>query len=406
MKHVIRSNPKPSFSYEYNVNNLFSIRITGFQLELNSADEILKYLKTTKEAILKNAGSAWLAHPLDIHSLTSANLKYYYLEPSKKLNRIFAENANIEQQIQYLSLMGINDAIARHESLGEAVKFHRFNTSLASLKIINPSIELDDNEKFIEPIRRIHALHPMFLKDEEIATGLQISQKKNTSEDKVLFVCSLESLKLALKHCAPNTTLIIDGHWLHGKKNFHGVWEAADAQQIAKNLGDLLSKYPKINSIRLLGCEAGYLAPIEDLSGIIHRNSFFFKSNLDPGFAKRPMHRFRNRSVYLSKNGEHPFASSSLAGRIIEHLPDSPIKISACHSRTYPYPPSNSEYNIGSDSQRWGSTHYWQSPNQEWPEWYVNLHQLKSITFIKETEKNDVGEPHWMKFDSNDKINC
>ena len=313
---------------------------------------------------------------------------YYYLEPSKALNTLFAQHGTLLQQIEYLELMGVTDAIARHPNLKVATNWHNFCKKLSKIGITNPTLELDATNNFIAPIKRLHLVHPIFLLDEEISSGLHISILKNTNKNSVLYVDSPETLELALTHCRRKSTLIIDGHWVHDSRLTHGVWENASAQEIGFEINRLFLKFPqKISAIRLLGCESGYLSSVESVQKKLNPQKIRFKSETTPRFHTKPMAEFRDRAIYYCQKNESPFAKISLVGQIIISLENdfTQISITAAPSYTYPFPTKakKGQFNIGSNTPSWGEHHMWHNrASIHEPSWYKKLQMMKSITVI------------------------
>ena len=207
-------------------------------------------------------GHIWLQHPISketIEKIAPAH-PLYYLEPCRGLNNLF-QHADLVEKIQYINIIGITTALDRHSAFRDAVRYRKFCDALAVRGIINPPWLMNEQGVFKEEVRRIHILQADFLDDPEISQGLHVSYSKNSGDNKVLYVCSEELLELALKHCVPAVTLIIDGHWEHKKRSMHGVWENADAIMIAESLQALSRKYPStIHAIRLWGCASRQIA--------------------------------------------------------------------------------------------------------------------------------------------------
>lgn len=330
-------------------------------------------------------GHVFLRHPLLKETIEKIKTvqHMYYLEPCRGLNNLF-QHADLLQKIHYIDIIGITIALDRHSAFRDAVRYRKFCDALAVRGIINPSWLMDDHAVFKENIRRIHVLQDDFLDDPEISQGLHISYSKNTADNKVLYVSSEELLGLAVKHCAPGVTLIIDGHWEHKKRSMHGVWENADAMTIAASLQALSREYPyKIYSIRLWGCASGQLADYDTLSTMLHVDNLLFKDECVPFFANRDMAPWRNRGVYYAHSEESPFDEESLAGRIMQSVP-SYIRITGVPSYGYPFPVQPKPlYNIGSDADTWRGEHYWKNMQEHTP-WYTKLSCLKSITVIRD----------------------
>jgi hypothetical protein len=376
---------------------VYSVHLKKFKSE--EVSEILAQLRSCREGKKENT---WTVHPVPI-SFHQLEGDVFYLEPSLALNRIFAEQATFLQQIEFLSHMGVTEAIDRRPDLRVAVSYHQFCSKLARNGIINASFEVS----VLSSIKRIHAVHSIFLEDPEVLAGLQIPFSKNQRDtDQVLYVCNPETLELAIAHCERNTVLTIDGHWEHGKKATHGVWETSNAEEIALELTNLLRKYPgKIHDIRLLGCESGFLSSFHSLPTEFQSDSILFKDECVPSFLEKEMAEFRNRAIYYSRHGEFPFATDSLAGSVLRQLAgdlSSEVVLTAAPSRTYPYPVSTkSRFNIGSDSLEWSdSGHFWDNPiksDLEIPEWYRKLNRLKVITVLSEKHRSTSTSSEWSR---------
>ena len=382
-------NKKKNNALSTQKSTVYSVHITLSSSAIRDADSlsVLRFLNETRQTLLQeHAASHWLTHP--IHTPLGENQlpehTYFYLEPIKKLNQLFAEKGRLAQQIEYLDLFGVTDAIDRHPLLRDAANYHKFCCELSSkANIQNARLRASSDTTTMSPIRKIHAVHPSFLYDEEIKSGLHVSYQKSAPDAQVLYVCSPETLRLALQYCEPNSTLIVDGHWEHEKKSTHGVWEASSAREIAENLSILLYTNPgKINDIRLWGCEAGYLSAFDALPSTFSLDFLQFKYDSFPEKTTQEMAEFRNRACYYSRHGEFPFAENSLAGQILTTLDDPSITITATSSRTYPFPPNaTAQYNIASDSDEWSGPHFWSEPRDvAAPEKYKQLHRVKSIT--------------------------
>lgn len=382
MKHSIK-----------NDRHLSTETIEVFKITISGVDETIEEIACLLDELfairreLSTLNTQWLLHPISFDlthcgAITSA----YYIEASNKLNKIFANKANLMQKIAYLGFVGVTDAIDRHPLFREAVTFHRFSKNLSSKADID-NVDLSvyfDRDAPRPMIRKIHAVHQTFLQDEEIKSGLNVSYRKKNPFADVLYVCSPETLELAIQICEPNSVLIIDGHWEHDKKSTHGVWEFSSANEIAINLAMLLHSNPnKIKDIRLWGCEAGYLADFDSLPIEFEVNSVLFKDESRPEILTQDMGMFRNRARYYSKHGEFPFARGSLAGQIIYALNDASVSVTASNSRTYPYPfGEKAQYNFASDSSTWRGPHFWLPPkNTTDPEKYNKLRCVKSLTF-------------------------
>ena len=339
-------------------------------------------------------GQRWLHHPIDQEKIKNIEIPstVYYIEPTKQLNSVF-QHASLLEKIYYIDMIGTGIAKGGRSAFWDVIAYREFCNALAVRGIINPSWTMDERGAFKEPIRRIHVLQKDFLDDPEIAQGLHVSYSKNTPLDKVLYVCSEEFLSLALKHCAPGVTLIIDGHWEHEKRSRHGVWDNADASVIAASLQKLSNMYPDtIRYIRLWGCSSGQIAAMDGLN--IDAAKLIFKDQYVPSFHSKDMAAFRHRAVYYSMDGENPFDANSLAGKIMHNVP-SLERITAVPSYGYPFPVQEKpHYNIGSDASEWRGGHYWVShKDSHYPSWYKKLHHLKSLTVMRYT--SDVTLQSW-----------
>ena len=347
--------------------------------------EVLETLHTfQREHFQEN--TTWLQHPLSQEKIASmpSGHPVYYIEPSKKLNTLF-QHASLLEKIHYLDIIGITIAIDRHSAFRDVVRYQRFCHTLTTRGITNPSWTIE-NMLFKDAIKRIHVVHADFLDDPEIAQGLHVSYRKNTHQDKVLYVCSEELLSLALKYCTPGATLIIDGHWEHQKHSMHGVWDNADASMIAASLHQLSEDYPdKICYIRLWGCSSGKIADFASLSPEFNPDNLYFKDACVPDFQHQAMAAFRNRAVYYTTHTESLYDKDSLAGQLMQQLPTS-IRITAVPSYGYPFPAQSvPQFNIGSDTDAWRGEHAWtNTTSEDCPIWYKKLNQLKSLTIIRD----------------------
>lgn len=387
MRYVVRENKALSTEE----TTVYGIRINELPSSPEDLQSVLEFMRTMRQEMMScHSDANWLVHPIpaQLRNKAVAGGVYYYLEPIKKLNHIFAAHGTLSRQIEYLQFMGVTDAISRHPLLRDAVNYVNFCDELnTKAGIMNASLPFKSAD-IVPAIRTIHAVHPMFLDDEEIQAGLHVSYRKKTDTANVMYVCSEQTLALALKCCEPDSTLIIDGHWEHDRRSTHGVWECSTAAEIAQSLCVLLYLQPgKINNIRLWGCEAGYLADYSELPTTFSMEAIQFKDDYYPDIFEREMGMFRNRAVYYSRVGEFPFAPSSLAGQIITHINDPNITVTATSSRTYPYPIGKvAEYNIASDANQWRGQHFWSTPRDtEAPPEYDKLHRVKSITCTKMT---------------------
>lgn len=391
----------PNIRYNCRVNRVKSCPNNNYQVHTVTVNLISKNLSAQdvlndlRQYRLTNQN--WLIHPVstpintNYHIKTSTESKetapvnYYFFEMSNKLNKLFSSNATLAEQIEYLSIMGVTDSIDRNPNFRTAVNYHHFNKKLNTMSINSANISSTESNETSSNIKTIYAVHSDFLEDPEICSGLGIPGKKLQDPAQIAYVCCPETLELALKLCEQNSTLIIDGHWQHNKKSTHGVWEVANALDIANQLELLITKHPnKLSSIRLLGCGSGTLKTLEELQEGFDKNNLIFKSDCLSDFSNKEMSQFRNRAIYYSDNRVSPYASTSLAGEIFNKLSHKNIIITAPPSITYPYPTGapNACFNIGTDSLQWTGTQRWNDRTSNEPVWYKRLNQLKSITVI------------------------
>lgn len=364
---------------QFNSTEVTKIIITKFDSNSQEIDQILEAMKTQQQ-LLQNERVNLVQHPLiesELEKQPSAE-KFAYFVPNNRLNHLLINHGTLLQQIDYLFLMGVTPAIERRKEWTAALNFYKFSIKLANQGITNPSLTNPQNN-----IKRLHAVHLEFLSDEEVSSGLALPYQKNTEDNQVIYVCNPETLELALRYCEPNSKLTIDGHWEHNKKAVHGVWDVSNASEIGASLSALLDKNPgKINAINLLGCEAGSLAEAEELERNLVRKSISFKDEQVSSFNSKEMAQFRNRTQYVSENGEFPYAKDSLAGQIILHLNDPNISVTASPSNTYPFPPTDKpSFNISSDSKEWKGEHKWLQRKEEESTWIQKLHRSK-ITYV------------------------
>lgn len=272
---------------------------------------------------------------------------------NQRMNKVFS-NATFIEQIEYIHLTGLRPEITKQIAYKNVVDFFKFQKILQSRGIQN---------NFLTNVRpkRIHAVHPTYAEyDDEIGDGLLVTMRKHPN-DHTVYVESIESLEASLNHCEPGSTLVIDGHWLHGKTSMHGVWENVDAETLSQNIASLIKKYPgKISKINLLGCESGTLR--DNIDETINPSHLFFKfKNLssDPNDPLAHIANFRTRALYVPESTEVIFDDTSLAGRLIQTLDDKSISVTATPRLGYPYPSLSPEINIASDSKQWDLPHFW-----------------------------------------------
>jgi len=218
--------------------------------------------------------------------------------------------------------------------------------------------------------------------DEEIREGIKVTQFKH-SKDNPVFVESESSLMYALEHCINGSTLVIDGHWVHGGNSTFGVWALGPAHEIAKKIADVVNSFPgKVAHINLLGCKSGSLVTKKERS--ICDSKVFFKYSIMPSKENREMAEFRNRATYVSESkGDIVFHPNSLAFQLLSKLDDQKIAVTAVPSYGYPYPPEDPKFNIASDSEQWNTKqHYWLKNKEKEEDIYYKLRTTKSITQI------------------------
>ncbi len=292
---------------------------------------------------------------------------------TRKMHRLVSVG-NFAQKLEYVRLVGLRPEIARQSEFFEIQEFRWLQGQLRKLGIPN-------HIQNTGAVRRIHVVHPYYLRhDEEVCEELKVTHAIH-SKDNPLFVSSHSSLCYALELCEPGTTLVINGHWAHGKSMMYGIWDMANSEGMSKNISDVVNKYPgKIDHINLLGCESGALD--DELSDNTCINKLFFKYDKKPEKALREMAEFRNRAHFISAQGESVFHPNSLAFLLLAKLDDRSIAVSAPPSLDYPFPPENPRFNIGSDSVLWKTkSHFWLDPTQG-QESYRLLKKTKSITQV------------------------
>jgi len=374
----------------------FMLRIAGVNNE-TSVTEVLSLLLTlpySKQQMIQNP------IPSEWQSTTQENTQFYSLTPNLRLNTLFGRAANFTQQVLFLNVMGLTDKIEKRPDLRDAVHFFQFGTDLLKLGIENPDIRLLSERP--GRIKRIHLVRPEYLYDAEISAGLHISIRKNTEDDQVFFVCNMASLRMALGFCQKNSTLIIDGHWLHGYAIDYGVWTGLNAEEISDEIQIINREFPeKVGSIRLLGCHSGQLLEKEKLIANHRHEQFIFKDEVVEGFNDLEMSKFRNRAVYISKEGETPFDEDSLAAKIYEKIKNTSIRLTAPPALTYPYPSGvlKSTFNIGADSEEWKKPPAWDIVQTADLPWFLKLLCLKSITVVKASEVAEeiCADTHWLR---------
>ncbi len=292
------------------------------------------------------------------------------------------------QRVAYISLVGMQDAIWRQAEFRDAVECFEFSSQLSRVGIVNHFAS--DKQS-----RRIIAVHPHYVEyDEEIREGLKVMHYKHAA-DNPMFVCSEQALILALDTCQPGSTLVIDGHWEHGKSSLHGVWDPSDATTLARRIAELLNARPsKIAHVNLLGCHSGYVNP--HLDGVISTEHLFFKYRCDKHKADREMATQRDRATYVSINQESVFAPDSLAHQLLDSLSDDSIAVTASAKMLFPWPPEDPRMNIGSDSEVWkDAKHCWQ-PSTDADDISASLGQVKSVTQISVRYEEDHTKAPWL----------
>jgi hypothetical protein len=378
------------------IYNFFMLRIAGVNDE-TLVTEVLSLLLTlpySKRQMIQNPV------PSEWQPSTEEETQFYSLTPNLRLNTLFGRAATFTQQVLFLNVMGLTDKIEKRPDLRDAVHFFQFEKDLLDLGIENPDIRLLSERP--GRIKRIHLVHPEYLDDEEISAGLHVSIRKNTEDNQVFFVCNMASLRMALGFCQENSTLIIDGHWLHGYAIDYGVWTGLDAEAISNEIQILNREFPeKIGSIRLLGCHSGKLSEKEKLIANHRPEQFIFKDEVVEGFNDLEMSKFRNRAVYISQDGETPFDENSLAAKIYEKIKTTSIRLTAPPALTYPYPSGVliSTFNIGADSDEWEQPPAWDIVQTAELPWFLKLSCLKSITVVKADEAAEEISPdtHWLR---------
>lgn len=381
---------RSSETYEF-----FMCRLLGLSAE-TSVEEILSLLLA-----LPFPQTQWVLNPVSSEWQPEIPAgRFYALEHNGKLNTFFVQKASFAQQMVFLNVLGLTMQIERHDDFRQAVIFFKFQQYLLKLGIANPPIP--DSAAMPLNIKRILLVHPQYLEDPEIAAGLHVSPRKNAADNHVFFVCNMASLRMALAYCDKNTTLIIDGHWVHDHAISYGIWTQKNAIEISEDIKALIDEFPgKIGSIRLLGCHSGKLRTRDQLASDYDEAHFIFKDRVIDDFKQLDMSLFRNRAVYLSQAGESPYVENSLASRMYEKIKDLPIRLTASPALTYPYPSgvAASQYNIGSDSEQWCMPPAWAIVQTADLPWYMKVNCLKSVTIIKVSEASDHISPdtHWLK---------
>jgi len=305
---------------------------------------------------------------------------------TKKMHQKIREGSYL-QRVRYVQLVECVDAIWRQDQYRDAVNFYEFMQSLKSMGIVN---YFDSEFKS----KRIIAVHHQYVKrDEEIREGLKVMHHKH-KEDYPVFVESEASLIYALNDCLPGSTLVVDGHWVHGKSVRHGVWDPSNAEELAEKIANLVNNMPgKISHINLLGCESGMIN--SSLEGVIVRKNLFFKYDHKPELKTRFMAEQRNRAIYVSTANESVFSPDSLAFKLIAKLADPSIAVTATPKLLYPWPPNSPRINIGSDSDNWKDEPQAWEPNTSPEETCALLGEIKSVTQINSTEIDTHSKRPW-----------
>lgn len=291
----------------------------------------------------------------------------------RSMHHVISKSSHI-QKIRYLQLVGDRPEISRQDGFREAVNFYNFNNKLSAIGILNYFASEHKT-------KRIIAVHPTYVDDdEEITMGLKVMHHKYP-EDYPVFVESEESLKYALDDCLIGTTLVIDGHWEHKKKSRHGVWWYDTADNISQKIADAVNAVPgKITHVNLLGCESGKIDNKENSA--FNKNMLFFKYDQKPTSADRDMGLLRNRAVYVGTKEDSVFDDESLAFQVLARLSDPLIAVTATPKILYPWPPEEPIFNIGSDSENWeDKPQSWIHKGDE-SELSVLLGEIKSVTQI------------------------
>ncbi len=291
------------------------------------------------------------------------------LKLTKKMTSLISAGTFL-QQVKYILLIGLRDAITKNQYFKEAIEHIHFQQQLESRNIKNDAT-------FSPPFSRIHAAHPADVEhDDEIGQGLLVTTHQHPN-DNPLYVGSPTALALALEICEPNSTLVIDGHWQHGLKSQHGVWDYADAETISNNIADLININPgKISKLILLGCESGTLE--NDLDNTITTANLFVKNRIK-STPYEEVANFRHKLLYVPQDEESIFAPGSLARQVLDKLEDKKISVTATPALGYPYPAGQPHINIASDAPSWESEHFWQEEADN-SALYNYCRQTKSVT--------------------------
>ena len=315
--------------------------------------KLLKELRIQATSALQAQGMdvTWL-HPFngEIKSKETDNeicpTAIIYFVSTKPMIQIMAD-APFAEQREFVNLVGVSVAIGRHSQYKPSVTWYEFQKTLRREAIEN-------NTQTGVEAKRIYAVHPLYMKDDEIRSGLRIANLKHP-QDNTIYVESEGSLHLALEKCQPLSTLVIDGHWVHGEASLQGVWSAFPAAILAEHIANILKQYKgKVAHVILLGCQAGHLS--DSAVRALDEKNLFIKSIQHPLSLQREMAKFRDRAIYISDAGEMPFDPDSLAGQLFNKIQDEGIAVTASHSNTYPYPvDSKAQFNIAGGRPSSGS---------------------------------------------------
>jgi hypothetical protein len=347
-------------------------------------DEAKKQIQAHLAIVYTNINLNWCAQ-LD-NTLLNDHEVFVELVLTRKMHMLIREGS-FTQKLKYIILVGLRPEITRQNEFLEIQEFMWLQGQIKKIGIPN---HFENGMG----VKRIHAVHPYYIRyDDEVREELKVTQAIHSS-DNPLFVSSHNSLCYALEMCELGATLVINGHWAHGKATMYGVWDLASAEVMAQNIAQVINLYPgKIAHINLLGCESGALDP--ELKNTKCKNQLFFKYEEKPEKSQREMAEFRNRAIFISEHGESIFATNSLAFLLLLKLNDPTIAVSAPPSLDYPFPVKDSRFNIGSDSSMWKiQQHYWKASAHE-QETYRLLRETKSITQINASVMNTHSKRPW-----------
>jgi len=353
-----------------------------FKLQKSStAEDVIDILNKMRESITKKypANKIFAESPDSSHDSSLALVK---LQLTKQMYSLIS-NGTFIQKLQFISLVGLTTKMTSNIQFKQAVDHIQFQDSLQARGIENDMM-------FSSSFKRIHAVHPHYVRhDDEIGQGLLVTTH-NHSNDNPIFVGNESALALAVEKCDAHSTLVIDGHWLHGKRSMHGVWDCVDAEEISSIITTLINKNPgKISKVILLGCESGMLR--SDLEDAIEQDNLFVNSRLDSR-SYLEVQNFRKKITYISENDGSIFAEGSLAKEILDKLEDKKISVRATPALGYPYPPGHPQINIASDAESWDSEHFWDEKDNT--PLYNFCRQTKSVTQSFQQPK----EPQYSKY--------